>query len=60
MNKTRDEQRELTIDELDLVGGGDCVTNETTIVTDKGTLHLGYTDSGHGPIPFGKWVPNST
>jgi bacteriocin-like protein len=54
------DMRELTMNELDAVSGGEGVTTGTVIkiTMDKGTISIGYiSDNGGPPLPYAKWTP---
>jgi hypothetical protein len=57
---TNCDLRELTMNELDAVSGGEVLAQGTVIKVsmDKGTLTVGYISTGRGPtLPYAKWKP---
>ena len=55
------DMRELTMNELDTVSGGEGVSQATVIkiTMDKGTISIGYISVNGGPtLPYAKWTPN--
>jgi bacteriocin-like protein len=57
---THSDMRELTMNELDAVSGGEVVGQGTVIKIsmDKGTIVIGYISTGGGPtLPYAKWTP---
>lgn len=57
---TNCDMRELTMNELDAVSGGEVMAQGTVIKIsmDKGTLTVGYISTSGGPtLPYAKWQP---
>jgi hypothetical protein len=57
-NTQMNQVRELTMDELDAVSGGDIIVRHTTIIMKTGTLSIGTISTDGGPeLPSAVWVP---
>ena len=57
---THSDMRDLTMNELDAVSGGEGVSQGTVIkiTMDKGTISIGYISIDGGPtLPYAKWTP---